>query len=278
GLVWYPVLLTSPECGQRSNKPIKSVADYKNVKMRQCGRIQAKILQDLGGAAIFMPGAEIYMALQRGTIDAGEFSVPECDWSMGFQEVTKYWILPGWHQPGPIGGMMINKKSHDGLSDRGKFVLRESALAAMMWGWTYFEYSSAEYTNKFLAAGTKPSKLDQAALDRIQELSFKYMLDDAKANPDYARICFSMLKYMKDFEGWRDMQSPFMFGRNLPGIDPVLAEVESLVKKSGDYDKVIKLEREVRKRMEKQEFWKPGTPFITNPVWQSKDVPFVKMK
>ena len=60
-----------------------------------------------------MPGAEIYLALSRGTIDAGEFSVPECDWSMGFHEVTKYWVLPGWHQPGPASGVMINKKAFD---------------------------------------------------------------------------------------------------------------------------------------------------------------------
>ena len=68
--------MTGPESGQRSNKPIKTGDDYKGVKMRQCGRVQAKILQDLGGAAIFMPGSEIYLALSRGTIDAAEFSVP----------------------------------------------------------------------------------------------------------------------------------------------------------------------------------------------------------
>ena len=70
--------------------------------MRQCGRVQANMLNDVGGSAIFTPGGEVYLSLQRGTIDAGEFSVPEVDWVMGFQEITKYWVLPGWHQPGPI--------------------------------------------------------------------------------------------------------------------------------------------------------------------------------
>ena len=70
GIVYFPHGLTSPESGQRSNKPIKTLADYKGVKMRQCGRVQANMLGDVGGSAIFMPGGEVYMALQRGTIDA----------------------------------------------------------------------------------------------------------------------------------------------------------------------------------------------------------------
>jgi len=275
---WFPLLLTSPECGQRSNKKITTLDEYKNVKMRQCGRNQAKILQDMGGAAVFMPGAEIYMALQRGTIDAGEFSVPECDWSMGFQEVTKYWVLPGWHQPGPIGGLMINKKSYDKLDDITKFKFREAAMATQMWAWTYFEYSSAEYTNKFLEAGTEISRLDETALKKVQELSYKYLLEDAEKNPDHATILFSQTKYMKDFAAWRQYQSPFMFGRNPWGLDEFYGKVEALAKKAGTYDKVIALERAVRDRMEKQEFWKVGTPYVTNPVWQSDDVPFVTAK
>jgi TRAP-type mannitol/chloroaromatic compound transport system substrate-binding protein len=267
-IVWFPHSVTSPECGQRSNVQITKLADYKGVKMRQCGRNQAKILQDMGGAAIFLPGAEIYMALQRGTIDAGEFSVPECDWSMGFQEVTKYWILPGWHQPGPVSGVMINKRSYDKLPDITKFKIQQAAMATMMWAWTYFEYSSAEYTQKFLKAGTKISKLDEEALKRIQKLSFQYLLEDAKANPDHAKVAFSMTKFLKDFAPWRDYQYPFMFGRNPWGLDEVYAELEALVKKNGDYDKVIKLERDVRKRAEAQVFWKPGTKYVQNPLAQ----------
>lgn len=265
-IVWFPHSVTSPECGQRSNVKITKISDYKNVKMRQCGRNQANILKDLGGAAIFMPGAEIYMALQRGTIDAGEFSVPECDWSMGFQEVTKYWILPGWHQPGPVSGVMINKRSWDKLQDITKFKFKEACMATMMWAWTYFEYSSAEYTNKFLAAGTQISKLDEDALKKIQKLSFDYLIKDAQKNKDFAKVAFSMTKFLKSFAGWRSYQYPFMFGRNPDGLDDAYAKLEDMVKKNGDFDKIVALEKEVRQRAEAQKFWQPGSKYIQNPV------------
>lgn len=266
GLVWYPHSVTGPESGQRSNKPIYKGDDYKDVKMRQCGRVQAKILADLGGAAIFMPGAEIYLALSRGTIDAGEFSVPECDWAMGFQEVTKYWVLPGWHQPGPVSGVMINKAAFNKLPDRVKFMFKEAAMATMMWSWTYFEYSSGEYTRKFKEKGIQMTKLDDATLTKIHELAYKYLLADAEANADHAKIAFSQAKYFKDLAEWRAIQSPFTWGRTPPHMDDIYAKLETIAKKHKVYDSVIALERDVRKRMEKQEFWKPGTPYKQNPV------------
>jgi TRAP-type mannitol/chloroaromatic compound transport system substrate-binding protein len=266
GLVWYPHSVTAPESGMRSNKPIYTGDDYKGVKMRQCGRVQAKILKDLGGAAIFMPGSEIYLALSRGTIDAGEFSVPECDWSMGFQEVSKYWVLPGWHQPGPVSGVMINKKAFDKLSDRIKFMFKEAAMATMMWSWTYFEYSSGEYTRKFTDKGIITTHLDDATLDKIHFFAYNYMLEDAEKNPDYTKIAFSQAKYFKDFAEWREIQYPFEFGRTPPKLDELYSKLEALAKKQGVYDEVIKLERAVRKRMEAQEFWKPGTKYVENPI------------
>jgi TRAP-type mannitol/chloroaromatic compound transport system substrate-binding protein len=266
GIVWFPHSVTGPESGQRSNKPIKTGDDYKGVKMRQCGRVQAKILHDLGGAAIFMPGAEIYLALSRGTIDAGEFSVPECDWAMGFQEVTKYWVLPGWHQPGPVSGLMISKKSWDKLSDRVKFMFKEAAMATMMWSWTYFEYSSGEYTRKFKEKGTQYSILDKATLDKIHDLAYRYLLEDAEANPDHAKIAFSQAKFFKDLAEWRTIQQPFTWGRTPPKMNEIYSKLEAIAKKHKVYDSVIALERAVRKRMEKQEFWKTGTPYHENPI------------
>lgn len=265
-LVWFPHSVTGPESGQRSNKAIYKGDDFKGVKMRQCGRVQAKILKDIGGAPIFMPGAEVYLALSRGTIDAGEFSVPEVDWAMGFQEVSKFWVLPGWHQPGPVSGVMINKKAFDKLPDRIKFMFKEAAMATMMWSWTYFEYSSGEYTRKFKDKGITLTHLDDATLDKMHAFAYKYLIADAEKNPDHAKIAFSQAKYFKEIEEWRKMQSPFTWGRTPPKIDELYSKLEAIAKKHGVYDSVIALERAVRKRMENQEFWKPGTKYVENPI------------
>ena len=139
-------------------------------------------------------------------------------------------------------------------------------MASMMWAWTYFEYSSAEYTQKFLDAGVTITRLDDETLDKIQELAYQVLLEDAEKNPDHAKIAFSQIKFLKDFAQWRAAQAPFMFGRTPPKTDEIYAKLEEMVKKNGDYDSVIALENSVRKRMEAQQFWKEGDQYTENPV------------
>jgi TRAP-type mannitol/chloroaromatic compound transport system substrate-binding protein len=213
-----------------------------------------------------MPGGEVYMALQRGTIDAGEFSVPEVDWVMGFQEITKYWVLPGWHQPGPLWGVMINKKSWDSLSDMTKFKFKEAAMATMMWSWTYYEYGSGDYTNKFLEAGTKISRLDDQVLEKLQQASWKYMIEDAEKNPDFAKIAYSQVAFLEKMKFWREIQSPFTYGRTPSGLDDAYKQLEAIAKKHGVLDSANAIAKSTQERQQAEKFWVPGTKYISNPA------------
>jgi len=266
GIHWFPHSVTGPESGHHSIRPVRTGADYKGLKIRQCGRIQAKILNDLGASAIFMPGAEVYLALSRGTVDAAEFSVPEVNWAMGVQEVTKYVEFPGFHQPGPVSGIIINKKAFDKLPDRVKFMFKEAAMATMMWSYTFFESSSSVYMKKFKEKGTEFSRIDQPTLDKVQELCHKYIAADAEANPDFAKVAFSQAKFLKDIDQWRTLQVPFSYGRTPKGLNELYLKLEATAKKHKVYDSVIDLEKTVQKRMEKQDFWKPGTPYVESPI------------
>jgi hypothetical protein len=108
-------------------------------------------------------------------------------------------------------------------------------MATMMWAWTYFEYSSGEYTRKFTDKGIKTTNLDAATLEKIQARAYEYMLADAEKNPDYAKIAFSQAKYFKEIEEWRRIQSPFTWGRTPPKIDEMYSKLEAIAKKHGVY-------------------------------------------
>ncbi len=75
----------------------------------------AEVFKALGMTVVILPGGEIVPALQRGVIDAGEFSEPSSDMAMGFQDVAKYYYLPGIHQPTGIMDVLINKSKWDPL-------------------------------------------------------------------------------------------------------------------------------------------------------------------
>lgn len=52
------------------NKPIRTLADFKGVKMRASGRTQTAALRAVGGSPVTLSMAEIEEALSRGTVDA----------------------------------------------------------------------------------------------------------------------------------------------------------------------------------------------------------------
>ncbi len=224
GLVYLPTGVTPMESGVRGHKPIKSLEDFKGLKIRMSGRTQGKILQQLGAAQTMMAGGEIYQALEQGVIDAGEFSSPSIDWGMGFQEVTEYWATPGWHQPASLLGVMINKKAWDELGPELQEILKLAAQANFTWSFTFFEYGCIDSTAKFKEKVTI-TRMGDEDLKKAQEITNKLTVESAKENPLFAKVAYSQFKFLADIADWRAIASPFTYGRN-----PTLPELEAIKK------------------------------------------------
>ncbi len=94
------VLLCStigPETAGWYRKPITSLADLKGLKIRFSG-LGGMVLNEIGASATLMAGGEIFAALEKGTLDATEYSMPAIDEVLGFHKITKYILFPGCHQ------------------------------------------------------------------------------------------------------------------------------------------------------------------------------------
>jgi len=229
GLVCLPFGAHGSESGIRSKKPINTIGDFKGLKIRIGGKLQGKVLQDLGGVQVMLAGAEVYEALQKGVIDGVEFNIPSVDLVMGLQEVTEYWLSPAWHAPAAIFGAMINKKVWDELSPRQKEILKTAAMANFIWSYTFLEYQNIEAAKKFLDKGIKITRLSDADVSKIQELVNKHTLDSCKDNPLFAKVAYSQYSFLKNFAQWRSIAQPFSFGRNLP-TTPDLEAIKAYIK------------------------------------------------
>lgn len=108
----FPVSLLAPETSGWFAKEIKSVDDLKGLKMRFFG-LGAQVVQKLGVSATVLPTAEIFPALEKGAIDATEFSMPTIDKNLGFYKIVKYNYYPGWHQQATFCELLINKDVWD---------------------------------------------------------------------------------------------------------------------------------------------------------------------
>jgi len=112
-------------------KPIESVEDLKGIKMRISG-IGGKVMTKLGVSVTMLPAGEIFQALEKGLIDATEFSMPVCDEPLGFYKVAKYNYFPGWHQPSTIQELLINKDTWNELDESQKTLIESACMSATL--------------------------------------------------------------------------------------------------------------------------------------------------
>ena len=100
-----------------SNAEIRSLADFKGLKMRTSNTYKA-FFDALGARTLNMPRREIFTAMERGAVDAYANLDSEV-MSQGWFEVSKYKLVPGFYHPIIIVGVNMNrwKKLDSGQQD-----------------------------------------------------------------------------------------------------------------------------------------------------------------
>lgn len=112
-------------------RPIKTMEDFKGLKIRTAGKAQAVMYKTLGVIPSEISSNEIYMALQRGTID-GATSGPARFYFSKWYEVTQYLTQDNLF-PYLSFWLAINLKKWNALSDPDKALLQETAREVELW-------------------------------------------------------------------------------------------------------------------------------------------------
>ena len=110
------------------NREINSMEDIKGLKMRIPG-LGGDVITRAGGISVTMPGGELYTSMQTGVIDATEWVGPYNDLAFGFHQVAKYYYYPGWHEPGPILELIVNKDAYASLPADLQAIVETAARA-----------------------------------------------------------------------------------------------------------------------------------------------------
>jgi len=76
-------------------KPVTKLKDIKGLKVRAIGS-EADFINGVGGVPVPLPHPEVFLAVQRGTID-GVVGFPPSAMSYGYHEITTHWLrgIPG---------------------------------------------------------------------------------------------------------------------------------------------------------------------------------------
>ena len=125
-----PCAIISPETSGWFNKEINTPADLKGLNMRFFG-LGASVMEKMGVSTSQLPGGEIFGALEKGAIDASEFSQPAIDQRLGFHKIMKYNYFPGWHQQATIFELLVNKDAWGKMSAGQQATVENTCKASM---------------------------------------------------------------------------------------------------------------------------------------------------
>jgi TRAP-type mannitol/chloroaromatic compound transport system substrate-binding protein len=201
--------LPGGQCGQEmglfSNKRATKMEDFKGLRVRTPGWYM-DIMNILGSSVSPLPGGEVYLALERGVIDAAEFSSPAINYPMGFDEITKYAIQPGVHQPGIQCALFFNKDAYDKLPDDLKWIIDIAARETQLWAYNWVNALNAEAIRRF------KEKIEIVMMDKETIIEFrkttKKYIDDLKAkDPDVKKVMDSQEEFLESFADWRSARS-----------------------------------------------------------------------
>ena len=133
--------MTAPETSGWFKNEINSISDLEGLNMRFFG-LGAEVMQRLGVSTSLLAGGDIFPALERGAIDATEFSMPVIDARLGFYNIAKFNYFPGWHQPATIYELMINRDRWEDLDEMSQNQIEMACLANLT-----TNYAEGEATN-----------------------------------------------------------------------------------------------------------------------------------
>jgi TRAP-type mannitol/chloroaromatic compound transport system substrate-binding protein len=131
GVIPWPIGNSGTQMGGWFNREINSVDDLKGLKMRIPG-FGGEVLMRVGGTPVNIPGAELFTALQNGTIDATEWVGPMNDLAFGLFRAAKYYYYPGWHEPGTALEGIVNAEAYATLPADLQAIVKYACQAANM--------------------------------------------------------------------------------------------------------------------------------------------------
>jgi tripartite ATP-independent transporter DctP family solute receptor len=113
-----------------SKMPLRTLEDFKGKRIRGLTEYTMESIKALGAAPTFLGGGEVYMALQRGTVDGG-ISGTSSFWERKYFEVTKYATIV--EQSFSIHAALMNLKKWNELPPDIQKIVMASAQEVQEW-------------------------------------------------------------------------------------------------------------------------------------------------
>ncbi len=206
-LVPIPCGALPPEASGWFSKPIESVEDLRGLKIRYAG-LGGKVLEKLGASATQIPAGDIFVSIERGVIDATEYSMPVVDRNLGFYKVAKHYYFPGWHQPSSVMELIFHKPTWDALAPHQQASIEAACASTVLHEWTTALSVQAEALSFFESEGVTIHSWPPEVLAALRSATEALLVEMSAGDADFARALESQRAFLAAQEPWSSIAYP----------------------------------------------------------------------
>ncbi|MQX37081.1 TRAP transporter substrate-binding protein [Roseospira navarrensis] len=195
----------SPEAAGWFTFPLESLDQVSGMRIRFAG-LGGEVMQKMDAEVTLLPGSELFEALEKGVIDATEFSLPTVDEQLGFYKVAKFYHLPGWHQPSTNQYLYINLDKWNGLDEAQQSILRTACVAGVAKSVARAEGLQGAVLSTFIEEhGVTAVSLPEPILMELQEKTDEVMAEFSEKDEDFARVWSAMSAFKEEHKNWKEL-------------------------------------------------------------------------
>lgn len=185
-----------------SKKPIRSIEDFDGLKIRVPGGMIAEGFAAAGARTTLLPGGEVFSALEKGTVDAADYTGAAVNWALGLQQVTKYITMgpPGLeciYQPVDLMDFAVGMNHWNALSPKMKQFVELEIQAYSNEHHAAIQKADMEAFPKFIEAGIEINRLGAEDLEKFQRIAVPIWFKWANKDKDAARVFKEQLAIME---------------------------------------------------------------------------------
>ena len=210
-----PCSIIAPETSGWFSNPINSVADLDGLRMRFFG-LGANVMEKLGVTTSLLGAGDIMPALEKGAIDATEFSMPAIDKLLGFPKLLKHNYYPGWHQPSTMFDLIINGDTWASMSSSQQEVVETACQATMLDGYAQGEAIQFDYMKANAEAGVTNHYWSDEILATFEEKWLEVVAELVADDPEFGEIFGALNDFRANYQIWQEwiyLPRPSMQGK-----------------------------------------------------------------
>jgi len=206
GLIAMDTFAIGPETSGWFKTEIKSLDQLKGMKMRFFG-LGAKVMQKLGVSTQLLAAADIYPALERGVIDATEFSMPSIDQKLGFHQIAKNNYFPGWHQQVSVSELLMNRKGFESLPKYYQRLLELATGEAVLHTYAETEWRNPVAMNENVEKfGVKNIRWADDQIAAFEKAWNEVVKEESAKDPAFKKVTESYTAFRKSYKVWGEAQ------------------------------------------------------------------------